>query len=80
MGKKVNDVFRIAVTVGWQAPILPDWSDRRPGGMFARRNFYRWIIDAHIDRSGGGSSLSSCRLLGFYVTIFVTDFWPTPGK
>ncbi len=64
---------RIALTVGWHAPILPDWSDRRPGGMFARRNFYRWLIDAHIDRCGG--AMYSVRFLGFYVTAYLSHFW-----
>ena len=68
-------MLQIALSVGWNTPIFPDWNDRTPGGEFGRRNFYRWLISANLDRSGGGSSLLSWGLLGFYVTLFVTDFW-----
>ena len=70
-------MLQIALRVGWHTPpVLTDWNDRRPVGKFVRGNFYRWLISAGMDRSfGGGSSLLSWSLLGFYVTLFVTDFW-----
>ena len=68
-------MFRIALSFGWQTPVIPSWSDHTEGGEFARNNFYRWLINAHVDRSGGGSSLLSWRLLGFYVTAYLSHFW-----
>ncbi len=69
-------MLQIALRIGWRTPpALVDWNDRRPVGKFVRGNFYRWLISANPDRSGGGSSFLSWGLLGFYITLFVTDFW-----
>lgn len=57
------------ITIGWQQPIWPDWSDDRPGGQFAKRNFWQWMASAGVDGSGG-TKLYSLGLLGFYITLY----------